>query len=189
MPPSRAEAEHFVHAAYQLAFGREADPEGLRSYSQALIEGRETPTKVLQILRQSEEHQQISTSRGHQSLQQEDINTFLSVAYQAILQRPIDHPAADAARSAIQANQLSHADILKSLLNSEEYQSITNAPYEQIYKQHASQQSLLKGEVILTSFKTTEEHWLNTIYTITQGGDDYIKTHAIRFAELLHTIS
>ena len=189
MLPSRAEAEQFVHAAYQLAFGREADPEGLRTYSQALFEGRETPTTVLKILRQSEEHQQAITSRGHRSLQQEDINTFLSVAYQAILQRPVDHPAADSARSAIQANQLSHADTLKSLLNSEEYQSITNSPYEQIYKQHVPQQSLLKGETILTSFKTTEEHWLNTINTITQGGDDYIKTHAIRFAELLHTIS
>jgi hypothetical protein len=77
MLPSQADSEQFIHATYQLAFGRQADPEGLRTYSQALIEDRETPTTILQILRQNEEHQQASTSRGHNnSLQKEDITTF-----------------------------------------------------------------------------------------------------------------
>jgi 2-polyprenyl-3-methyl-5-hydroxy-6-metoxy-1,4-benzoquinol methylase len=53
----------------------------------------------------------------------------------------------------------------------------------------APQECLAKGNAILSSFKGKEKLWLKKIEAITNGGDAYIKEHAIRFAELLHTIS
>ena len=188
-PPSRTEAEQFVHTAYQLAFGRTADPSGLSTYSEALIAGTETPTSILQILIKSDEHQKTVDSRSHISLTTEDLNSFLAITYQAILKRPIDHDALVAARADLQSNQLSHFQFLQALLNSDEYKQITESPYQQIYKEYVPDACLTKGNTILASLKSTEEIWLKKIKTATNGGDNYIKKHATRFAELLHTIS
>lgn len=183
------EARNFVQLAYRLAFGREADPSGLQTYSQALLEDRESHASILEILRNSNEYKKTIKISSHKSLCEGDISSFFQLAYRLILQREIDREAEQAAIVAIRTGALSHFEALSNLVNSEEHARLHQSAHQDLIKQFCDKECQDRSNQLLKALKQDEANWLSTIDRMSDNTDQYFHFHRFRFTELLHITS
>jgi len=113
VPDFVEQVQAFVAHLYRSILEREADAGGLAVHSEALMTGEMSPKEMFHVFFNSEEYLQ----KGRSSA------AFLAAAYRAILRRDPDPGGQATFLEMLESRQMTRNDVLRSLLDSEEYLS------------------------------------------------------------------
>ncbi len=111
----------YIQNIYVTVLDREADEGGLRYWTKALKEGEKTPKQMIEYFFFSEEFLS-------KKLDERD---FITVAYKAVLQKDLLPEDIESKVESLQQNDIDRKKFIDELLNSLEFQKISQSLFEQ----------------------------------------------------------
>jgi TorA maturation chaperone TorD len=115
---NRQRAEEMVQRAYRDVLGREADPNGLRTYTDRVMRDKWTEADVAKALRSSNEARSTTTTMTRQRAEE-----MVKRVYRDVLGREADASGLRTFTDRVMKDKWTEADVAKALRNSDEYRN------------------------------------------------------------------